>query len=111
MVKLMKVPKTIFRQTEDEKIHAENLMEKFFVNAKKYVESKLKLKKIDKVHFKIKCADLAYSSEKVNSDNRITYVEFKEKYVLAGMLETRTAFNDLQFTFLRDLSCLQEKVL
>ena len=106
----MKVPKTIFRRTDGEKIHVENLMNDFFINTKKYVQSKLKLKNIGEVYFEIKSADFAYSSEKINSNNRITYVEFKEKYVLAGMLETRTAFNDLQFTFFRDLSCVEKPI-
>jgi len=108
MVKLMKVPKSIFRQTGDEKIHVENLMEKFFVNTKKYVQSKLKG---DEDHyFKIKSASFSYGSRQVNSDNIVTYVEFRERYIIAGMFETRTAFNDLQFTFFRDLSCLEKPI-
>ena len=39
---------------------------------------------------------------------RITYVRYK-KYILAGMLQTSDAFSDLQFTFFRDLSCLEDK--
>ncbi len=107
MVKLMKVPKAIFRQVggaED----VQNLMDRFFINTKKYV--KIKLKNIDEIDFKIKSADFVYDSRKVNSDNRITYVHFKEKYVIAGMLKTRTAFNDLQFTFFRNLSCLEKTI-
>ena len=105
MVELMDVPKAIFRQvspTED----VNELMNDFFINVKEYVQSKLE--ESPEHYFKIKVGDLAYSSDKVNSNDRITYVEFREKYIVAGMLETRTAFNDLQFTFFRDLSCLEK---
>jgi len=107
MVELIEVPGAIFRQvgpTEE----CYKLMNDFFINTKEYIQSKLE--NSEDFYFVIKSADFAYSSHEVNSNNRITYVEFKEKYVLAGMLETRTAFNDLQFTFFRDLSCLEKKV-
>ncbi|MDP2672630.1 MAG: hypothetical protein Q8O84_02350 [Nanoarchaeota archaeon] len=107
MVKLMKVPKAIYRQVSGAG-DVQNLMDYFFINTKKYVQIKLN---VNDTHFYIKSADFAYSSEKVNSNNRITYVEFKEKYILAGVMETRTRFNNLQFTFFRDLSCLEESVL
>ena len=100
----MKVPKSIFRQVSPAS-DIYKLMQDFFINAKDYVQEKL----IEKDYlFKIKSAELAYNPDEVNLVNRITYLEFKEKYVIAGMLETRTRFNDLQFTFFRDLSCLQE---
>ena len=104
----MKVPKTIFRQVNPT-LDVKELMNNFFVNTKEYVQSKLKGS--ENHYFEIKSASFAYTSDKFLSDNRITYIEFKEKYVIAGMLETRTAFNNLQFTFFRDLSCLEERVL
>ena len=106
MVELMKVPKAIYRQVGDAK-NVQNLMNDFFINTKEYIQNKLN---INDMYFQIKCADFAYSSKIVNSDNRITYVEFKEKHIVAGMFETRTAFNDLQFTFFRDLSCLEKTI-
>ena len=48
------------------------------------------------------------SKIKVDSDDRATFMIFKEKYVVAAMFETRTELNNPQFTFLRDLSCLEE---
>ena len=106
MVKLIKVPKAIFRQVSSAE-DVNKLMDDFFINTKKYVQSRLE-NSLD-FYFEIKAGNLAYSSDKVNSNNRITYVEFREKYIVAGMLETRTAFNDLQFTFFRDLSCLEKR--
>ena len=106
----MKVPKAIYRQVSGAG-EVTNLMDDFFVNTKKYVESKLKLKNVGEAYFKIKSASFSYGSRQVNSDNIVTYVEFRERYIIAGMFETRTAFNDLQFTFFRDLSCLEKNVL
>jgi hypothetical protein len=105
MVKLMKIPKAIFRQTDSTQ-DINKLMNSFFVNTKEYVKSRLE-NSIDN-YFEIKSANLSYNSNEINSDNRISYLEFKEKYILAGMLETRTTFNNLQFTFFRDLSCLEK---
>ena len=83
-------------------------MDNFFVNTKEYIMENLG----DKVDpfFRIKSYALTGESDRINTDNRITYVKFRERYVVAGMLETRTAFNDSQFTFFRDLSFLEEIV-
>jgi hypothetical protein len=105
MVELIKVPKAIFRQTGfGEGI--DKLMNDFFINTKEYVQSKLK--ESEDCYFEIKSASLTYSLGDVPID-RIKYVLYK-KYVIAGMLETTDIFSDLQFTFFRDLSCLEKKV-
>ena len=105
MVELIKVPKSIFMQVNPAPDVYE-LMDNFFINAKEYVQSRL----VDcrDSSFEIKSANLAYGPENVISNNRINYIEFREKYIIAGMLETRTRFNDVQFTFFRDLSFLRE---
>lgn len=103
MVKLMKVPESMLRDLGSD---TQEIMNKFFINTKEYIQSKLD--RSEDNYFEVKCADLAYSSNEVNSNNRITYVEFKEKYVIAGMIETRTAYNFSQFTYFRDLSCLKD---
>ena len=113
MVVLMKVPKAVLTEVRPTP-EIQKLMDDFFLNAEDYIQTKLM--ECDDSLFEVKSADFAYGSdsahglEKVNSDNRITYVEFKEKYIIAGMLETRTAFNNLEFTFFRDLSCLVRDV-
>ena len=104
MIKLMDVPKSIFMQVNPA-TEVQELMGEFFRNTKDYILSKSK--GVYNLDFEVKSASFNYS-DKTYSDDRITYVSFKEKYVVAGMLETRTAFNDLQFTFFRDLSFLNE---
>ena len=104
----MEVPKAIFMQVnpiED----VERLMNSFFINTKEYIKENLVEKDIGS-YFKIKSYALTDDVNKINTNSRITYVEFKERYVVAGMLETRTALNDLQFTFFRDLSLLEKKI-
>jgi hypothetical protein len=101
MVRLMRVPKSIFRHVGDQ-WGVNKLMNNFFINVRDYLQDKLKDDK--DFYFEIKSNNLE------NSDNIITYLEYKEKWVVAGMLETRTAYNNKQFTFFRDLSCLEEKV-
>jgi len=107
MVKLMKVPKAIFRQVEPTP-DVQNLMNDFFINTKEHIQNKLE--RSEDHYFEIKSADFAYSSNEVNSNNRITYLEYEERYIVAGMLETRNAFNNLRFTFFRDLTCLEKTV-
>ena len=108
MVKLMKVPKcaSIFLDAENSGKY-QTKMEKFLVNTKNYLES---IHNKSKPHaFEIKSGELIYSG--VNSNDRLTYLIYEEKYLVAGVIETRTPFNHLQFTFFRDLSCLEESVL
>ena len=40
-----------------------------------------------------------------NSDNRLTYLLYNDKLV-AGVVERRTEFNNLEYVFFRDLSRL-----
>lgn len=105
MVKLMEVPKAIFRQVGMEE-GVQELMNGFFVNAKEYIQSKLK--ESENHYFEIKSAQLIYQLGDIPME-RITYVQYK-KYVVASMLQTTDVLNDLQFTFFRDLSCLEGKV-
>lgn len=106
MVNLMNLPKTAFRKV-GETGDINKIMDDFFLNTKKYIQKNLM--EGDDSLFEVKSASLIYGLErdKIDSNNRITYVEYKEKWVVAGMLETRTRFNDLEFTFFRDLSCLR----
>ena len=103
MVKLMEVPKCIFRQVSSV-VDVYELMNKFFINTKGYLEERVGENPL----FEIKDAFLNERVGTVTGD-KITYVKYQEKYIVAGMLETKTAFNDLQFTFFRDLSCLEKR--
>lgn len=103
MVKLIKVPESMLRDVGSD---AQDIMNKFFINTKEYIQSKLD--RSEDHFFEIKSAKFIDARKNIELENRITYVEFKEKYIVAGMLETRTAFNFSQFTFFRDLSCLTD---
>ena len=106
MVNLMKLPKTSFRKVGETR-DINKVMNDFFFNTKEYIQKTLM--EGDNNSFEVKSARLIYGlgEDKEKSDNRITYMEYKEKWVVAGMLETRTRLNDLEFTFFRDLSCLK----
>ena len=104
-IKLMDIPKSDCRITGDtEDVYG--LMNDFFINAKEYIESKLTRDISD--YFKIDAASLSYGPLDIISDNRINHLNFRDKYLIAAMLETRTEGNNVQFTFFRDLSCLEE---
>ncbi len=108
MVKLIKVPKcsSIFL---DAKYSGkfQKTIDKFLINTKDYIES---IQNKSKPHTcEIKSGELIYSG--VNSNDRLTYLIYEEKYVVAGVIETRTPFNNLQYTFFRDLSGLKKKFL
>jgi len=114
MVKLMDLPKSDCRITGDtEDVY--KLMNDFFINTKKYIESRLD--RCPDFYFDIKSGEIVYNSQEENldkapqqvvSDDRITCLKFKEKYNVAGMLETRTECNNVQFTFFRNLDCLED---
>lgn len=108
MGSLRNVPKAISRQTGETK-EIDKIMNDFFINTKQYIQSRL-MERHDSF-FEIKSAELVCgipeTEEYVISNNRITYLEYKEKWVVAGMLQTRTGFNNLEFTFFRDLECLR----
>lgn len=103
----MKVPKpaSVFLDEKDLG-EFQTKIDKFLVNTKNYIEG---------VHdksmphsFEINIGELLYSG--VNSNDRLTYLIYEEKYLVAGVIETRTPFNNAQFTFFRDLSCLEKKL-
>ena len=108
MIKLMKIPKCASLFLDAEYLGKfQTKMEKFLVNTKNYIES---VHDKSKPHtFEIKSGELIYSG--TNSNDSLTYLIYEEKYLVAGIIETRTPFNNLQFTFFRDLSCLEEKIL
>ena len=108
MIKLTEIPKSFMGELGTD---AHKYMGEFFINTKGYVQSRLKCS--EDYYFEIKSShftNIRKDKEKIELDNRITYVEFKEKYIIAGMIETRTAFNYSQFTFFRDLSWLEKEI-
>jgi len=61
-------------------------------------------KDIQDFYFEIKNFQLSYNG--IESNDELSYLVCKEKYRIAGVIESRTAFNNLQYTFFRDLSFL-----
>jgi len=67
----------------------------FFIETKEHLNKKLG----ESPHYEIKSENIE------NSDNRLTYLLYKDKLV-AGVVERRTEFNNLEYVFFRDLSRL-----
>ena len=70
-------------------------IDNFFIETKDYLENKFG----KSPHYQIKSENME------NSDNRLTYLLFKNRLV-AGVIERRTEFNNLEYVFFRDLSGL-----
>ena len=102
-------PSSIFASTgEDEE--ARNTVDNFLNETEEFV--KYYLDREEPNFFERKIGELAFfdslhrKGDKFYSqvtDNGVTYLTY-EGSVLAGVLETRTEFNHIQFTFFRDLS-------
>ena len=105
MVDLIDIPKTFSRITGEEE-GVDDIINDFFINSRKHIESKVKRE--SPIYFEIDSASLAYGSNHVNSNDRVTYLKLDDRYVVAGVIETRTAYNSIQYSFFRDLSCLEE---
>jgi len=76
----------------------------FFDNTKKYIES---IHDSSRPHeFEIKSGQIMYSGLSYPS-GWLTYMRYDFTYVVAGVVETRTEFNNVRYTFFRDLSCLK----
>ena len=73
-------------------------IDSFFDNTIGYIES---------VHDKSKHHEFNIRGGEINypdggSNYRLTYLLYDDNYVVAGVVETRTTFNHLRFTFFRD---------
>lgn len=68
-------------------------IDNFFIETKEYLDKKLG----ESPHYEVKCDNME------RSDNRLTYLLYKDKLV-AGVVERRTEFNNLEYIFFRDLS-------
>ena len=61
----------------------------------------------DKRDFCVDSGRVTYCGS-VISDNKITHLTYAGNRVVAGVLETRTEFNNVQYTFFRSLGCLDD---
>jgi len=73
-------------------------IDSFFVETKNYLESKYG----KNPQFEIRSENFE------RSDNRLTYLIYKDK-IVAGVIERRTEFNNAEFSFFRDFSNLENK--
>jgi hypothetical protein len=77
----------------------------FFLETKNFFERTYDL---DESEFQIKSGQLAYNAMQV-TDDRITYLTYGDM-ILASVLETRTEFNHVRYTFFRNEGGLEELV-
>ena len=82
----------------------------FFVETKEYLEQKYR---DEAPHIELQNYQLAHdscdSSEKVIADDKLNYLLYSDRLV-AGVIERRTAFNNLEFIFFRNLKNLDLKI-
>ena len=73
-------------------------IDSFFDNTIGYIKS---VHDKSKPHeFNIRGGEINYPDR--GSNDRLTYLLYDDNYVVAGVVETRTTFNHLRFTFFRD---------
>jgi len=107
LVKLMNVPKCTSSLVDgDERVKVRETIDGFFNNTKAYIES---IHDKSRPHeFEIKSGEIR-DNVSGDSDDRLTYMLY-DRYVVAGVLETRTLFNNVMYTFFRNLSSLEELI-
>jgi len=78
----------------------------FFVETKEFIE---KTYKVQELEFEIRSGNIAYNFTQM-TDDRITYLSYRNM-IIAGVFETRTEFNYIQYTFFRNLEGFREIAL
>ena len=106
LVKLMSVPERIHSSVDgDERVKVGEIIDGFFNNTRAYIEN---IHDKSRPHeFEIKSGEIKYNVSG-DSDDRLSYMLYGGRYVVAGVLETRTLSNNVMYTFFRDLSFLEE---
>lgn len=113
MIKLKPVPGRIRAPLDGNCLSEMKVQEKidnFFVETKEYLEQKYK----DKApHIERKIYPLAHesygSSEIILTNDRLNYLLYNDRLV-AGVIERRTAFNNLEYIFFRNLKEINSKI-
>lgn len=91
----------------DEALKFRKTIDDFLNNARRYIES---VQDKSRPHeFEIKSGEIRYPGR--DSNDRLTYLLYDDEHVVAGVTETRTRFNNLRYTFFRNLSCLEKTTL
>ncbi|MBU0929680.1 MAG: hypothetical protein KJ623_01255 [Nanoarchaeota archaeon] len=80
------------------------IIDDFFIETKEFVEEYYEAPKWDvpKIGWQIRSGEIAYDTVQITND-RITYLTYRDMFILASVLETRTEFNYVHYTFFRDL--------
>src|SRR3972149_1962493 len=101
------IPKAITVSIE-EKSRVSKTIEDFFVETKEFVEQVHGLN--NPSYFEVKSGNVNSDSLQMKygtplhlTNDRVTYLLYKDK-VLASVLETRTEFNHVRYTFFRDVN-------
>ena len=110
LTRLKPVPERIRAPLDgDYLVKVQETIDNFFVETKEYLEQKYK----DKAsHIELKIYPLAhnsYSDSKIIITNdRLNYLLYNDRLV-AGVIERRTEFNNLEYIFFRNLKDLEFK--
>jgi len=100
MVEMKPIPSPIMVTTGDQD-KVQETIDSFFLETARY------LKQNNLIGCEIKSGEIAYNPRQV-TDDRITYLLYQDQ-VVAGVLETRTEFNHVCYTFFRNLEGLEKK--
>lgn len=74
----------------------------FFTETKNFVQ---KNHEAHDIYFQIKSGEIGYIFSQLSND-KITYLSYRDQ-VIASVLETRTEFNHIRYTFFRNLNDLK----
>jgi len=90
----------------DDLVDVQKTMDNFFVETKEYLDQKYK-EKFPQIEVEVyPLAHESYgSSEIILTNDRLTYLLYNDRLV-AGVIEKRTAYNNLEYIFFRNLKNL-----
>ena len=99
---MSKLPKSVTVNTGEEEKLSKTIND-FFAETVNIVETTYLVERRD---FLIESGQIAFHHSQI-TDNRITYISYRDR-ILAGVLETRTEFNRIRYTFFRTLKSLDD---
>ena len=99
----MEIPKTVIVDT-GEHGKVQPTIDRFFVETREYLIQSYE--NIIHQNFHIESGELATATNHI-TDNRLTYMTYSG-HLVAGVAETRTEFNHIQYTFFQSLDSLND---
>jgi hypothetical protein len=113
MVKLNPVPERIRAPLDGEilsKLKVQEKIDNFFVETKEYLEKKYKDEfPVIEVQIYPLIHNYSEGSDMIITNDRINYLLYNDKLV-AGVIERRTEFNNLEYIFFRNLRTINPKL-